>query len=475
MVFTYLEPKEAAIFRWTGRVVAEIGLHYLTPKVCLRLREESYDRLLAIAQHPIASKCVVKLEYETEGLRFIDRKKFDQILTLKSMGSQRQDSSEQEASLNVPLPSKKWIVRKAKKLLNRVWSMYEDYQAGQQKVEQADFFCAKMVEAFERLPNLKTLSTPANSASERYIAEINELVPTYSFGDVETYKDPSCIGATRSVLLAAESAGLRLSNFHCHRFNWQTLKQESSKLPTPSTSISHLKVLNIAVGRYEVTDFIIVPCAKQRQVFFLITSAPKLERLGITFNTWPSHQYSPKVEEIIHDFHWPSLKAIHLDGLTSSKRDLVHFFERHKYTLREVSLRNMSMRPGLWEVTFHEMRRTFSFGQQLDVCTLGGTFNDRDSLYDMETTDKGYIDTTGKIISDYIRATDVGDITLGEFWDIEESEQLSRSFFNWLEGDPNRHLDSSSTNLIQRWYAHISASESENCPIDATRSQSSMP
>ena len=66
MVFAYLEPKEAALFRWAGRVIAEIGLQYLTPKVCLRLREESYDRLSAIAEHPVASKCVVELEYETE-------------------------------------------------------------------------------------------------------------------------------------------------------------------------------------------------------------------------------------------------------------------------------------------------------------------------------------------------------------------------------------------------------------------------
>ena len=438
MVFAYLEPKEAATFRWTGRVVAEVGLHYLTPKVYLRLREESYDRLLAIAEHPIASKCVVELEYETEGLRFIDRKKFDQILIFTDLGSQRHDSSEQEASRNVPLPSKKWTVRKTKKLLNRVWSMYEEYQAGHKKVEQADFFRAKMVEAFKRLPNLKIFSTPAKSASERYIAEINiaeikELLPTYSFGGVETYREPSCKGATRSVLLAAESAGLRLSNFHCQRFNWETLKQEFSELPTPSTSISQLKVLNIAFGRYEVTDFIIVPCPKRRQVSFLITSAPKLERLGITCGAMPSHQTSPKVQEIIQDFHWPSLKSIHLDGLSSSKRDLVHFFERHKHTLREVSLRYMSLRPGLWEVTFQEMRRTFNFGHQLDVCTLGGTFNDSESLYEMETTDEGYTDATGKIISEYIRATDIGDITLGDYWEIVE--QLSRLLLRWMEGD----------------------------------------
>ena len=420
MVFAYLEPKEAAIFRWVGRVVAEIGLCYLTPKVCLRLREESYDRLLAIARHPVARKFVVELEYETEGLRLIDREKFDSIFYCTDPSSQRHDSSEQEASRNVQLSSKKRTARKTNQLLSRVWSMYQEYQARHKKVEQAGFFHAKMVEAFKRLPTLKIFSTPAISAYERYVAESKELLPNYSFVDAETLRDLSCMGATRSVLLAAESAGLQLSSLQCQRFSWQRLKQELSELPTPSTSISVLKVLNIAFGRYEFTEIILEPYVKIRQVFTFITSAPKLERLGITFNAFPWGNFSPSVNEIIGEFHWPSLKAIDLDCLSSSEDDLVHLFERHKHTIREVSLRDMSMLSGLWEVTFHEMRRTFGFGHQLDVCTLRGTFKDSETIYGMESTGEGCIDAIGKMISDYIQATDLGDMTLNYYWEMKE-------------------------------------------------------
>ena len=414
MVFAYLEPKEAAIFRWVGRVVAAIGLHYLTPKVYLKLREESYDRLLAIARHPVASKCVVELEYETEGLRLIDRKTFDKIFTCTNPSSQRHDSSEQEASRNVPLPSKKRIARKTNQRLSRVWSIYQEYQAAHKKVEQTGFFHAKMVEAFKRLPALKIFSTPAISAYERYVAESKKLLPTYSFDDVETYRDPSCMGATRSVLLAAESAGLQLSSLQCQRFNSKRLLQDSSELRTPSTSISQLKVLNIAFGRYEFSDIILVEYFTKRQVFFLITSAPKLERLGITFNAC----YHASVKEIIGRFHWPALKAIDLAGLSSPEDELVPLFERHKYTLKEVSLRDMTMLSGLWEVTFHKMRRTFRFGHQLDACTLRGIFLDSEAFYGMETTGKGNIDAPGKVVSDYIQATDLGDIALNDYWEM---------------------------------------------------------
>ena len=427
MVFAYIEPKEAATFRWAGRIVAEVGLQYLTSKVCLRLREDSYDSLLTIAKHPVASKFVVEVQYETEGLWFISRKTFDQIFFCTNLRSQRHNSSAQEASCNMPLPSKKRTARQTKELLNRVWSMYEEYQAGHKKVEQADFFRTKMVEAFKRLPALKILSTPAKSSYERYLAQIKELLPTYSFADLEAYGEPSCVGATKSVLLAAESAGLQLSNFQWPRFNWPTLKRDLSGLPIPSRSIFHLKVLNLAFmwppyrgqnGEYHGLGLTKLVDGKNGCVFSLLSSAPNLECVELNFNAWPSYYWGPNLNRIFEHFHWPSLKAISLDRVRSNAQYLVVFLESHKRTLREISLRDMRALPGSWNMVFHRMRRIFNFGHQLDACTLRGTFRDTALAYEMETIGEGYIVTTGTMISDYVRATNFGDITLTEYWEI---------------------------------------------------------
>ena len=427
-VFAYLEPKEAALFRWAGRVIAEIGLQYLTSKVYLRLREESYDRLLAVAEHPVASKCVVELEYETEGFRSINREKFDHIFSCTDLRSQRHDSSERELGRNMPLSNKKRTRRHTMQLLNRAWSMYEEYQAGHKKVEEAEFFRAKMVEAFKRLPKLKIISIPVNSAYERYIAEIKLLLPTYSFSDGKAYGDPLCLGATSSVLLAAESAGLQLSSFHCQRFNWRTLNQKVS-LPTLSRSISHLKVLNITFepghicqnGSHVGIDPSSFECSQNGHLSSFITSAPNLERLEVTFNMWPCYYTGRGIKEIVKDFNWLCLKAISLDRLVLSEHYLVHFFERHKHTLREIQLRHMRMVPGLWHVTFHDMRRTFKFGHQLDTCKLGGIFRDPQMVYWMESIRRGNIFATGTMISDYIQATNLGDITLTDYWEVMKS------------------------------------------------------
>lgn len=66
MVFTYLEPTEAAAFRSAGRIFAEIRLQYLALTVYLTLEGESYDRLWAIAEHPVVSKTVNCLLYEAD-------------------------------------------------------------------------------------------------------------------------------------------------------------------------------------------------------------------------------------------------------------------------------------------------------------------------------------------------------------------------------------------------------------------------
>lgn len=428
-MFAYLEPKEAATFRWAGRVVAEIGLHYLTPKIHLRLREESYDRLLAISEHPVASKCVVELEYETEGLWLIDRKRFDRIFMLTKSRSRRRTSSREVFSRNFSLPGKKSTLRETTQLLDRAWSLYKEYQAGYEKVKQAAFFFLKMVKAFKRLPALKTISTPAASAYERYVAEVKDLLPTYSFVDVDYHKVPSCISATTCVLLAAESAGLQLSEFHCPRFNWQTLTRDVIHLPSLNRSIFHLKVLNIALveprhmcqkGSDVGIDNSSLRCPKNGQVFSFITSAPGLERLELKFDT--KYYCLLSAKEIMKDFHWPFLKAISLDRLSTNEQYLVQFFERHKHTLREIHLGDLCMPRGLWLETFQQMRRIFKFGHQLDICTLGGTFRDCSHVpFEMESISDGNIYATGTIISDYIRATNFGDITLTDYWEIIQS------------------------------------------------------
>ena len=444
MVFAYLEPKEAATFRWAGRVVAEIGLHYLTPKVCLRLREESYDQLLAIAEHPVASKCVVELEYETEGLKFLDREAFDRTFTYDYMTPERHDVSERLASL---ASARDWRALKREsrrnmrppntaKLLDRAWSVYEAIQADHKKVEQSDFFPKKLVAAFKRLPNLKRMSTPTISVHERCVAEIKgqlRILPTHSLKEMT----PSCIsvdmGPTLSILSAVESAALQIENFCCKRFNWQTMMQAKSKLPPLKRSMLHLQLIDLTFteppityvdGRPQDFEISIEDYLERRGIRSFLTSAPSLQYLQylrLSFRGWPTSICpAPRLSETIGDFHWPSLKTISLDTVALSEDSLVGFCEIHAHTLRNFSLRDIQLEQGSWRVTLHRMRRVFGLGQQLYTCTLEGVF--RDDLpyirFDMGKICGMNKKTLGAEISEYIRATDLGDITVGKYYEM---------------------------------------------------------
>lgn len=400
---------------------------------------------MAIAEHPIASKYVVKLEYDTEGLKPISCKEFDQIITSSSgVISQRHRSDERpgpfasarawraydrDSVRSLPLLSE----RQTRQRLNQAWSTYEACQASQKKLQEARFFPEKIAEAMKRFRNLKEISTPTKSVCERYVAEIKDLLPNYYFEDWISCHLPSHIGATSSVLLTADSSGLQIATFCCHRFKWQIFSQNKN-FAALKRSIRHLKNLNLTFAdprsmrrntlEHEI-DIIGEEYLDKGRVREFLTSAPSLESLTLSFKSWPSSRAFPTVKSIFGNFHWSCLVAVNLARLDSMEDDLLGFCKRHAHTLRNLSFRDMNVLDSSWELAFHRLRRTFRFGQQLESCKLSGSFLSLDYCYDMEDTEEGYFHTKGILISDYIESTELGDVTLNEYFEAMHLRYLS--------------------------------------------------
>ncbi len=429
MVYTYLEPTEAAAFRWAGRVVAEIGLQYLAPTVYLKLNEESYDRLLVIAEHPVVSKYVVSLNYETRGLHFLNREEFDYRIPPITAIPQQHNPSEGPDSLMsararrayerdsvLKLRSKEQMTQQ----WNRVWSKYEASYS-RQKVELAKFFHAKTVKALRQFRNLKTISTSPYGAYERYIAGILEPFPTYCFPES---KYPLILDATSPILLAAASAGLQVDNLCCQPLSWRVFTHNKEDLAVFKKGMLRLKTMDIAFTGQGMGAILRIPDSRLAQrehlaegrVPNLITSVPDLEYLGLTFKPPASSLYLT-IDVIIGKFYWSSLKAVRLEGLSSDENDLVDFCKRHRHTLKDLSLKNMELCDGSWDAAFHKIRQAFRLGQQLDSCKLCGIFlGPGGQKLDLGLRgEEG--DNAGRIFSDYIRATNVGDISLGEYYE----------------------------------------------------------
>lgn len=434
LVFTYLQPTEAAAFRWAGRIVAEIGLQYLAPTVYLALKEESYDRLLAIAEHPIVSKYVLKLVYESEGLGCISRKSFDENIQSTRVIPQRYDSGRPDtfASARAWRAYERELIREkdllsqeqTTQLLDRAWSIYEEYLTNQLRIQQSNFFRGKTAKAMKQFRNLKSMCASADGAYERYAAELKELLPTYYISPGAAYEYCSSLNPTSSILLAADSAGLRVNTFFCNPFSWHVFTQNDKDLAALNRSMLHVRSMNMAftirrdLGQQSMirdVEFIRRECLAKGRVLDFLTSAPDLEYLKLTFRTSP--QIYPTVISTLGNFHWSSLKAVSLNHIATHENDLVNFCERHSYTLKDLSLRNMVLYEVKWGEIFHRVRRAFRLGQQLHTCKLGGKFVDSLGIILMEPEGSRDINATGLVVSDYIRATNVGDILVNEYYE----------------------------------------------------------
>ena len=422
MVFMYLEPTEVAAFRWAGQVVAQVGLQFLVPTVYLRLNEESYDRVFAIAEHPVVSKYVISLEYETGGLECLEREKFERSIVRTRVTPQPNGFSErphksasarawraynrESASSLISLNKRQTIQR-----FNRAWFMYETSQTSQERVVQANFFHEKIAEAMKRFQNLQTISAHAGSLHERYNPQIKRLLPTCFFWSLNG-THLSNADATTSVLLGVSSAGLPIRSFYCHHFMWQQIFSQDEKiLAALKRSVFHLKVMTLTLVSPEATDGLDNSVAKHLETGLameLITSTPELESLTLSSRYMVITAPELKLKNMVGNFHWSYLKAFSLYGLASREDDLVRFCKRHTHTLRHLSLRDMLLYQGSWVETFHGIRRAFRLGQQLNTCEIAGFFLQPENPATLR-------DAIFRVGSEYILSTDIGDITIEEY------------------------------------------------------------
>ena len=417
MVFEYLKPTEVAAFRWTGRTAAVIGLQYLVPTVYLRLNVESYDRLVAIAGHPVVSKYVIKLEYENESLGQFRRRAFDEVFVRR-----RRDSEQLYSGVDARAgrASRRESTRKLTQLSDEAWSIYKAYRASERKIQEANFFRNKLTGAMKEFPKLKTISKSTKGICERYVNELNQLLPPGIITNRREYGAYLDADLSSAILLAAETAGLHISSLSCRGLPWGIFPQDQEIVAASKKSIVQLKTLDVQFDCPNFTPWhrYFDSTTPMRNYLEFVTSAPNLEYLGLSFKDW--RNIHPSLNEVTSNFYWPCLKAIKFESLSTDQDDLVRFCERHTHTLRDISLTDMRLFVGSWSVVFHKMRRAFRFGQQLGTCKLYGQFQSpmgylQMCLFPYCDQNEKTVNSRSKMISNYLLDSDIGDITLDDY------------------------------------------------------------
>ncbi len=449
MICVYLKPTEIANLRLVSRLAGPIGLEYMVPEVHLILAKNSFEQLKALAEHPIARKCVTSFFFEADKLGVLSREHWEQkvaapefvayIKELRRQGCPCRHASERslrtfnrEVSKLSSMPRHHYTEQQ----MEHAFGLYSDFIHFQQDPQQIAIQETEMGEAMKRFPRLKELTMGTQLCGREYSGRLRKTFePTLcDFPPTSTWRDnepePLGIQPMRSLLLGAHRAGLKAESLRCGVVSWRVLEQDCETFARMRDSVSNVKNLALEFAicgmEYEVEE-----CAeylRSGRLRDLVTAAPNLERLQIGFQ-YNEPIWATNLEYIVGEYHWPSLKTVDLKMIGTSEDDLVSFCSRHASTLKSLHLTSIGLAEGDWFSTFDRMRKVLT----LDHMEVAGRLEGLPEDMDFEMDSEEYAPDLKAGIETYFLGPFLGDdeLSLDDFLD----QYLPNSDDSWSELD----------------------------------------
>lgn len=400
MICMYLEPKEVTGIRILDRTLAAVGLEYLVSQIHLVAKPDSFDRLLAVAEHPSARRYVTSLFYEADVLKLyrtpqIDRKRWEEsIVVPDDVGSLEEFQDPCFASAYDRLP-KKYVRRPlavastrhlhyTKRELQQAYEKYRSYRTEQRRMIRSVAYEEALVGAMKQLPRLKTIILSCrrgltNHFRTAFGAGLSEdVAPDY--GNAET------VGAHQLsfILSAADKAGLQIKKLVCGSLGQLFLDSSFERLEAMKRSIHDLRCLHLFLTyTSRETNPGYNPNGSDSNGTASISFAsfaPSLEILSVRFDE--DHPTDlPDLRHLIKDFHWSFLASASFAKMQTGFETLIGFCVRHAGTLKDFNLTDIRLYTDGWLLMFCEMREKLG----LKIMTVAGIFqSDEGEYWDFE-------------------------------------------------------------------------------------------
>ena len=400
IICVFLRPSELANLRLVSRNVGPISFKYMVPEVHLMLTKDSYERLKAIAAHPIASKNVTSFFFEADRLSEWPLETWDQCFRnpeyvpySKKLGSPGQwcdydnDGSSWISVNGTPIVVGKPChhcteEKRYAELLRFQEEMHPDV--------------TEMAEAMKRFPRLNELTMTIGDCGQSRASTLRKIFQPglVNYCEVdntpELRVEPLGLQQMRSLLLGVYFAGLKVETLQCGLLDWQIFGQPSETFARMRDSVANVKNLRLeldvggAVARGD-------PCWTksstgdlERRLGDSITAASKLEHLQLNF---PRKYCTSRtsLENILGEHRWPCLKSINLKNIGTTEDELVAFCSRHADTLTSVHLADIGFLEGDWMDALSRMRKILT----LDALVLRGILESpSQKLHGLEYTEQ---------------------------------------------------------------------------------------
>ena len=446
MIFAYLTPGEAANLRLLSKKMAVVGLQYLVPTVHLDLKEDSFNQLRNIANHPVASKHVYELVYEVDRLESLSWEDWSRrIMGAEYTASRYQGPPEPPGanasaatmhaySQEVEIYLSMSVYQFPQEQIRQEWNHFRDAYIKQWNICHSSSLAEKLRDALIKLPKLRSVRTSSKNTMTRWMEGFTQRSGALWNENALVLDLPGAawkvgLCSTQNVLRALGHHGLPITTLCLDGLNWQFLAQNKKDFMLTKGCFRHLKHLSIFfIGRVtELDDGISLSAnrydsdafrrVKQRgRVVELLSAAPDLEALGICFGECEVTM-AMSLKHTFGMFHWHSLKAIELIAFETSENELLDFFSRHANSLQSITLNAIDLSDGTWLTTLHRMRQKMKLKHvhaREELTEANGmvfwVMRDKAKYWDVQCK-VFYLSCVGELIGKYLQEHDKEDMT----------------------------------------------------------------
>ena len=379
LIHKYLGPTDVAKLRLVSQKVAQIGLEYLVPSINLQLTTTSYNRLTDISRHPVISKHVCEIRYESDFLEHISWEEFKRFReTGRESATSIHDGRSRGPSTSAQSKLEERHEQPEMEKIQAAYRLYQDFLKHQSELKRIAFLSSQVTEALLRLPSLIRLDTGALWNHDRFLLSLDVIFGRAIQNRVKTpeggwywpwgrsYRgmDLGLSAPITATLLyglgRADSNIKQIVVPHLYwRFLWQTdkvfavIKNALCKVHRMKAGMNGPMLRRARLSEIEHQEF--EECLTQKKPFEFLTCCHDLTHLDLA---WYDGFFDGKLDlqHFLGDFTWHILSSVRFGRFRITEAAFVDFAARHSTSLDQLSLWDITLSEGHWYSTFKKLR-----------------------------------------------------------------------------------------------------------------------
>ena len=376
-------PGDIPSLRLVSRFWNGVASPYLLHKPKLLFKQDSFDRLLEISEHPLFSNLVTHLVYQPNTLTKRNRVEWESAISTRVSITDEMslppgpNATEREERLYRRRCKKSCVQLgpPSKEELDNAWNTYETFLREQDDLRRRDYGFTELNEAITRFSNLRRVSMNHGWGLWHGNPDVNPYADALArAGSDDQYPDAG-VPQMRSLLMALHASGVKLQSLRIGQVSWKFLMLDSDILGNLMKVLEPLECFEISIStgvdlEEDEIGIEIEECREfleENALHNFLAAASKVEDLRVAFD-WNDPYSAAEFDTTFSETRWTCLTILSLECVEIIESDWLGFLERHASTLKELDLRSIELAYGSWVDVLEGTRKLLV----LDCVSLSG-------------------------------------------------------------------------------------------------------